>query len=96
MTLAAVVALVLAAGALAYVLAPLFGVARDGDASAPGPSGAPAAASDITDEVVEAALRAYRAARPECPICGPCPEADAAYCSTCGRPVIGVDGRTRA
>jgi double zinc ribbon protein len=46
------------------------------------PSAAPPASGD--DEI-EAAVRAYRALHTACPDCGPRPEADAAFCSNCGR-----------
>ena len=71
----------LALGALAVVLHPLFfPPADDGRATR-----APAAPAG--GDAVEAALAAFRVARPECPDCGPRPEADAAYCSNCGRPL---------
>jgi hypothetical protein len=92
MTLAAIVAMLVAAGALVYVLAPLFGRHRHGDAPAAIARGAPAA---ITDEEIETAVRAYRAARPECPACGPCPEPDADYCSRCGRRLGGAEDERR-
>jgi rRNA maturation endonuclease Nob1 len=38
-----------------------------------------------TDTELEAAIRAFRDAAPVCPSCGPRPEADAAFCSGCGR-----------
>ena len=69
---------VLAVGALAYVLYPLF---FDTDAASPaarrmvGGQGTP----DVEEQV-----RAYRAARPECARCGLRPEPDAIFCSTCG------------
>src|SRR5581483_4192802 len=37
------------------------------------------------DDEIEAAIRAYRAEHPSCPVHGPRPEADAVYCSDCGR-----------
>lgn len=43
-----------------------------------------AAPAHLTDDQIEAAIRAYKAA-PACPECGPRPEADAAFCSSCGR-----------
>ena len=46
-------------------------------------SGAEAASS--ADDEVEAAVRAYRAQHPVCDVHGPRPEADAVYCSDCGR-----------
>jgi rRNA maturation endonuclease Nob1 len=38
----------------------------------------------LSDDELEAAIRAYRAA-PACSACGPRPEPDAAFCSSCGR-----------
>jgi hypothetical protein len=57
-----------------------------------------------SDDEIEAAVRAYRASLPTCPECGPRPEADAVYCSSCGRflrdtcsvcgaPVVATDAR---
>jgi hypothetical protein len=43
------------------------------------PPGAP------SDDEVEAAVRAYRAEHPVCDVHGPRPEADAVFCSDCGR-----------
>ena len=37
------------------------------------------------EDDVEAAIRAYRSGRPSCDGCGPRPEADAVFCSNCGR-----------
>ncbi|HKW10782.1 MAG TPA: zinc ribbon domain-containing protein [Gemmatimonadaceae bacterium] len=42
------------------------------------------------DDEVEAAIRAYRAERPACATCGPRPEADASFCSNCGRFLSGA------
>ena len=69
---------VLAVGALAYVLYPLF---FDTDAAASSP---PRMAHGQGTLDVEEQVRAYRAARPECSRCGLRPEPDASYCSTCG------------
>lgn len=129
----------LAVGALAYVLHPIFFVPVARPASAPG---APAASTDWADDVavaalreiefdratgklsdadyaqlkerytrdalarlrqdaastpaggpndeVEAAIRAYRARRSICAECGPRPEADAVFCSECGRYLRGA------
>ena len=41
------------------------------------------------EDEAEAAIQAYRAQRPACPVCGPRPEADAAFCSECGRYLAG-------
>lgn len=68
---------VLAVGALAYVLYPLFFDARPDAAP-------PSRAADATPVDVEARVRAYRANRRECETCGLRPEPDAVYCSTCG------------
>jgi hypothetical protein len=38
-----------------------------------------------TDDEIEAAVLAYRRQSHSCPACGPRPEADAVYCSNCGR-----------
>jgi hypothetical protein len=46
----------------------------------PGGAGASAA-----DDEIEAAVRAYRETHAVCPVHGPRPEADAAFCSDCGR-----------
>jgi hypothetical protein len=57
-----------------------------------------------TDDEVDAAVLAYRRATHTCPTCGPRPEADAAFCSNCGRylhdrcagcgaPVVALDAR---
>ena len=37
------------------------------------------------DDEVEQAIRAYRETHPSCNRCGPRPEADAIFCSSCGR-----------
>ena len=42
------------------------------------------------DDEIEAAIRAYRAERPLCASCGPRPEADAVFCSNCGRYLPGA------
>lgn len=42
-----------------------------------------------TEDELEAVIRAYRAQRPVCTVCGPRPEADAAFCSECGRYLAG-------
>lgn len=67
---------VLAVGALAYVLYPLF---FDTDAAPARPRVDGQGTLDVEEQV-----RAYRAARPECSRCGLRPEPDAIYCSTCG------------
>ena len=85
---ALVIGAVLAVGALAFVLYPIFFGAT------PRPLFPPAAmrreevsagtASGADDEI-EAAVRAYRAQHPGCPDCGPRPEPDAVFCSNCRR-----------
>jgi hypothetical protein len=77
----------LAVVCLAYVLYPIVSAGR---ARAPGsrPPASPRASSTVTDEEIEAAITAYRTAHPpgaDCSVCGPRPEADAVFCSTCGR-----------
>ena len=65
----------------------------------PGVADAPA-----TDDEIEAAVLAYRRQSHSCAACGPRPEADAVYCSNCGRflhdrcavcgaPVVALDAR---
>jgi hypothetical protein len=49
------------------------------------PAEVPAAERLEADDEIEAAVRAYRAQHAACPTCGPRPEADADFCSTCGR-----------
>lgn len=75
---ALVLGTVLAVGALAYVLYPLF--------FDTGPEAAPAQApaGDGASVDIEARVRAYRATRRQCARCGLRPEPDAIYCSTCG------------
>jgi len=48
------------------------------------PEGAAESLPAVEDEV-EAAICAYRAERPACATCGPRPEAEASFCSNCGR-----------
>ena len=87
MPLSFVAGLVVAVGALGYVLYPLFR-RRPAEAEwAPVPSRSPRV---VTDEEIEAAIRSYRAARaggPVCAVCGARPEPDALFCSSCGRPL---------
>jgi hypothetical protein len=47
------------------------------------------AAPAVADEDVEAVILRYRVAAGACPTCGPRPEADAVYCSSCGRYLAG-------
>lgn len=44
----------------------------------------------VSDEELEAMIRQFRAGATACPSCGPRPEADAAYCSSCGRYLFGT------
>lgn len=46
---------------------------------------APTAEGDPSDDEIEAAVRAYRESHAVCPVHGPRPEADADFCSECGR-----------
>jgi len=55
-----------------------------------------AAPSGVSDAEVEAMILAYRAPRRSCTVCGPRPEADAVYCSTCGRFLKGECARCGA
>jgi hypothetical protein len=73
-----VVGTVLAVAALAYVLYPVF---------AP-PARRPSSAGPVTDAELEALIGHYRTAHRDCPTCGPRPEADAVYCSGCGRRLV--------
>ena len=65
----------LAIAALAYVLQPLFTPERPSTSAAPAPP----------DDDIDARVRALRARHPACGNCGVRPEADAIYCSSCGR-----------
>ncbi|HEY7234203.1 MAG TPA: zinc ribbon domain-containing protein [Gemmatimonadaceae bacterium] len=60
-----------------YTRQALAGMRRSPDAAAETLPGA--------EDEIEAAIRAYRAERPTCATCGPRPEADASFCSHCGR-----------
>jgi hypothetical protein len=92
---ALIIGTILAVGALAYVLYPLFfGTTRrppyrvaktkERDGVTRMRDDALSAEANADDEI-EAALRAYRASHASCPDCGPRPESDAAFCSNCGR-----------
>ena len=73
----------LALGAMAFVLHPLF--ARPPATLRTGRSDAAAETSaEVTDEEVEALIRAHRHHVAVCVLCGPRPEPDAIYCSRCG------------
>jgi len=78
--------------------------AMRGEASANAGALAGAIAMPSTDDEIEAAVRAFRAEQAVCVTCGPRPEADAEFCSTCGRylhdrcadcgaPVVALDAR---
>lgn len=53
-------------------------------------------AAAVSDDEVEAMILAYRKRTPACSACGPRPEADAVYCSACGRYLAGACGRCGA
>ncbi len=55
-----------------------------------------AAPARVSDAEVEAMILAYRAPHRACATCGPRPEADAIYCSTCGRYLAGACARCGA
>lgn len=55
-----------------------------------------AAGAGVGDDEVEAAILKYRAMAASCPACGPRPEADAIYCSSCGRYLAGQCGKCGA
>ena len=85
--MALAVGAVLAVACLAYVLYPLL---------RPGSAVASRGRRPVTDEEIEAAIRAYRAGRAgalTCAACGPRPEPDAVFCSNCGRR-LGDEGRS--
>jgi hypothetical protein len=78
---------IVALGCLAYVLHPLVRTGRPRRGGSERASAANALAT-VTDEEIEAAIRAYRVAHVpggDCPVCGPRPEEDAVFCSNCGR-----------
>lgn len=54
------------------------------------------AARPVSDEELEAVIRHFRGRAVACSSCGPRPEADAAYCSTCGRFLAGTCPRCSA
>jgi hypothetical protein len=81
---ALVIGTVLAVGALAYVLYPLFFEVPRRDVNRHEvPTLADAVTAPAADPV-EARVRALRELHPECRTCGVRPERDALYCSTCG------------
>ena len=54
------------------------------------------AGASMADDEVEAAILKYRTGRLSCVSCGPRPEANAVFCSTCGRYLPGACGRCGA
>ena len=95
---------------LAYVMYPLLRPRSGtglGRAIAGGVAPAEPAPRAVSDDEIEAAVRAYRDTHPgmrapasttpgagvTCPTCGPRPERDASYCSSCGRPLTATEGR---
>jgi hypothetical protein len=89
---ALLVGVVLAVTALAYVFYPLVAPRASGGRRAAATTKSSRA---VSDEEIEAAIRAYRenhVGRAACPVCGPRPEADAMFCSTCGRHLGGTPG----
>lgn len=77
------VGVLLALAALAFVLAPIVAARRPR-------AGAPVPLPDDAD--VEALIRRHRAGLVRCPACGPRPEADARFCSSCGRELQDANG----
>jgi hypothetical protein len=79
--IALVIGAVLAVGALAFVLYPIFFGTRRTK-----PAGSPAVDQATIDEEIEAAVRAYRAKKHDrCAACGtPVVARDARYCPNCG------------
>jgi hypothetical protein len=49
----------------------------------------PVAAAAVAEDPAEALIRSVRSGLRVCPSCGPRPETEAAFCSTCGRPLTG-------
>ena len=74
---------ILAVGALAFVLHPLFFDVSRRRPPARETVGAPAVPAHSGDPI-EDRVRAWRASHRECRTCGLRPESDAIYCSTCG------------
>jgi hypothetical protein len=93
---------------LAYVMYPLVRPrSRTGVGGEPaGAATAQRAPRAVSDDEIEAAVRAYRDSHPgmtataptvpaggaTCPTCGPRPEHSPSYCSNCGRPLSGAGG----
>jgi double zinc ribbon protein len=77
-----IIGTILAVGALAFVLYPLFFGTTRSTLSKIAPVGQGGGVNG--EDEVEAALRAYRASHPPCRTCGPRPEQDAVFCSNCG------------
>ena len=57
--------------------------------------GAEDAEASIPDRAEEVIRRARQQGRRACPSCGPRPEANAVYCSSCGRPLVAESARPR-
>jgi hypothetical protein len=111
MHLALLLGALLAVATLAYVMYPLVrSLKRSGAGGGVDSAGvAPGQRSRLTisDDEIEAAVRAYRESHPgiaagapitpasgaACPTCGPRPERDASYCSSCGRPLAAAGAR---
>ncbi|HYC51739.1 MAG TPA: hypothetical protein VEB19_11570 [Gemmatimonadaceae bacterium] len=77
--MALLVGALLAVAALAYVLFPLFEPTQ----------AEPVERSEVQEagDAIEARVRAVRQQHPRCDACGVRPEADAIFCSNCGRAV---------
>ena len=108
---AVLLGVLLSVATLAYVMYPLvrsrsrIGVRRAADGG--GVAAATPVPRAVSDDEIEAAVRAYRDTHPgmrapasttpgagvTCPTCGPRPERDASYCSSCGRPLTATEGR---
>jgi hypothetical protein len=109
--LALLLGALLAIATLAYVMYPLVrrrSQIRVGAGVDPaGVATAQPAPRAVSDDEIEAAVRAYRDSHPgitaagptaptdrvTCPTCGPRPEYSPSYCSNCGRPLNGAGGR---
>ena len=92
MPLSAWIGVALAVAAFAYVLYPLLAYRRA--PGSPRPAAATSTSREVSDDEIEAAIRSYRAREPSgvtCASCGARPEADALFCSSCGRRLVAAD-----
>lgn len=88
-----------------YTSQAIVAMRQQQDIAAGGAQSTAALAPDaLSDDEIEAAVRAFRQEQQGCPTCGPRPEPDALFCSSCGRylhdrcavcgaPVMAADAR---